>query len=169
MYVKNAFVWKTHALTGKKGFQKGFSRNNVIILSVNFGILKHFITSYMAISQAQKWPWFQGERAVNCHELSAPFVHKFMNNCYLLNICKVFRWWWWDPYQHCRSVRNSKTFLEFFTCSRLYSSRNWEYLQQTSKFKHLQYLLTLYFKAIFGSNLFRILHVFNNLREYYAH
>ncbi len=33
-------------------------------------------------------------------------------------------------YQHCKSVRNSKTFLELMTCSRLYSSRNWEYLSE---------------------------------------
>lgn len=34
-----------------------------------------------------------------------------------------------STYQHCKSVRNSKTFLELMTCSRLYSSRNWEYLR----------------------------------------
>lgn len=53
MQKKNALVGQSHTLKGKKGFQKGFSCNNMIILSVNFGILKHFITSFMAISQAE--------------------------------------------------------------------------------------------------------------------
>lgn len=36
----------------------------------------------------------------------------------------------WATYQHWRSVRNSKTLRDLITCSRLYSSWNWEYLRR---------------------------------------
>lgn len=41
-----------------------------------------------------------------------------------------------NSYQHCSKVRYSKTFLEFITCSKLYSSWNWEYLTNGDIFTH---------------------------------
>lgn len=41
-------------------------------------------------------------------------------------------WKWCSSYQHCSRVRKSNTFLDFITCSRLYSSWNCEYLHRQS-------------------------------------
>lgn len=58
----------------------------------------------------------------------------------------------WGSYQHCSRVRKSNTFLDLTTCSKLYSSRNWEYLEtHTSTHK-----LEKKWKIFWGNKLFRV-------------